>query len=308
MDWRHILKRGSRAALCVLLIAALSACAQQVQTDDTAGQTLTEVVVTQPQAADAQQAAAGQGDGQAEQPEEALADLLSSFTKGRIQADGQWAAAVQCVGAASCQSAGSGPMQSASLIKLFVAAAVEENRQTLAAGEQYSGETAELLLRMLSESDNDATNELVTRLGAGDPSAGMDLVNQYCAANGYPDTSMGRLMLDFTSTADNYTSVTDCCAFLQAVLENQVPGAEEILSALKQQVRTGKIPAGVPSGVQTANKTGELDTVENDAAIIWAGEKPYILCVMSGGLSDPTEARAQITALSAQVYALLTAE
>lgn len=308
MDWRHILKRGSRAALCVLLIAALSACAQQVQTDDTAGQTLTEVVVTQPQAVDAQQAAAGQGDGQAEQTEEALAELLSSFTAGRIQADGQWAAAVQCGGAASCQSPGSGPMQSASLIKLFVAAAVEENRQTLTAGERYSGETAELLLSMLSESDNDATNELVTRLGAGDPSAGMDLVNQYCAANGYPDTSMGRLMLDFTSTAENYTSVTDCCAFLQAVLENQVPGAEEILSALKQQVRTGKIPAGVPSGVQTANKTGELDTVENDAAIIWAGEKPYILCVMSGGLSDPTEARAQITALSAQVYALLTAE
>ncbi len=32
----------------------------------------------------------------------------------------------------------------------------------------------------------------------------------------------------------------------------------------------------MPSGVQTANKTGELDTVENDAAIVFKDNAPYV--------------------------------
>ena len=155
---------------------------------------------------------------------------------------------------------------------------------------------------MLSESDNEATNALVTRLGNGDAEAGMALVNQYCTENGYSDTSMGRLMLDFDADSDNYTSVKDCCAFLQSLLAGRITGADVILDALKQQTRTEKIPAGVPAGVETANKTGELDTVENDAAIIWSGESPYILCVMSEDVKDAGAARNHIVAVSQQVY------
>src|SRR5699024_8592123 len=116
--------------------------------------------------------------------------------------------------------------QSASLIKLFVAATVEENLDSVAAWESYSGETADLLFHMLSESDNEATNALVTRLGNGDAEAGMALVNQYCTENGYSDTSMGRLMLDFDADSDNYTSVKDCCAFLQSLLAGRITGAD----------------------------------------------------------------------------------
>lgn len=31
---------------------------------------------------------------------------------------------------------------------------------------------------------------------------------------------------------------------------------------MRQQERTGKIPAGVPENIETANKTGELSDVE----------------------------------------------
>lgn len=113
---------------------------------------------------------------------------------------------------------------------------------------------------------------------------------------------MGRLMLDFDANADNYTSVEDCCAFLYSLLTGRTQGADVILDALKQQVRTSKIPAGVPDDVRTANKTGELDTVENDAAIIWVGDSPYILCVMSDQLSDANLARNHIVDISKQVY------
>ena len=113
---------------------------------------------------------------------------------------------------------------------------------------------------------------------------------------------MGRLMLDFEADADNYTSVQDCCAFLSEVASGQAAGSASILDALRQQTRTGKIPAGVPENVETANKTGELTDVENDAAIVWLPDSAYILCIISNQLENAAMAREQIVSISAQVY------
>lgn len=199
-------------------------------------------------------------------------------------------------------SVDSQPMQSASLIKLYVASCAYEQMPTLLAQETYAGETDELLRTMITVSDNDSTNTLTTRIGSGDASAGMALVNQFCQTHGFADTHMGRLMLAPNSTGDNYTSVNDCGKFLREIYANTLPGAESILSLMQQQERTFKIPAGVPAGVPTANKTGELSDVENDAAIIFAENAPYIICVMSSDLSDTYAARMMISELSSQVY------
>lgn len=285
----------------------LTACTQQNRQEAAAenAPVISQAEVTPPEEIQAsgeiQAPEAASAEAPATQPEE-LSNMLQSFTGDTQQAGGEWAAAVQRADEGRCIASNSRPMQSASLIKLFVAATVEENMDMVTAGEQYSGETADLLFSMLSQSDNEAANTLVRRLGGGDAAAGMALVNQYCAANGYEDTSMGRLMLDFQAQADNFTSVEDCCAFLQSLLTGGVQGADEILDALKQQVRTGKIPAGIPDGVVTANKTGELETVENDAAIVWAGDCPYILCVMSQNLADAGAARNHIVNISQQIY------
>lgn len=192
--------------------------------------------------------------------------------------------------------------QSASLIKLFIAGCVYEHPDILKTQESYGGETEELIRRMITVSDNDATNTLVTRLGSGNAADGMALVNEYCKSHNFPDTHMGRLMLDFNASDDNYTSVTDCGHFLSAVYRTELTGSESILSYLKQQERTGKIPAGVPAGVETANKTGELDDVENDAAIIFSSSGPYILCVILNQLPDAAAGRTMITGLSDMVY------
>ncbi len=199
-------------------------------------------------------------------------------------------------------SVGSQPMQSASLIKLYVASCAYEQMPTLLAWETYAGETDELLRTMITISDNDSANTLVTRLGSGDASAGMALINEFCQIHGFADTHMGRLMLDPNDIDDNYTSVNDCGKFLREIYANTLPGAESILSLMQQQERTFKIPAGVPTGISTANKTGELSDVENDAAVIFAENAPYIICVMSGGLSDTYAARMMISELSSQVY------
>ena len=206
------------------------------------------------------------------------------------------------IGSGQSVSVNNGPMQSASLIKLYIAGSVYEQLDSLRASEAYENETQELVKSMLSVSDNTAANTLVKRLGGGSAEKGMELVNDFCAENGYTDTSMGRLMLDLDADSDNYTSVQDCGKFLKDICQNQLQGSQQILEALKAQERTSKIPAGVPSEVETANKTGELENVENDAAIIYGDSGTYILCVIMNDLQDTARGRDAIKNLSSDVY------
>jgi beta-lactamase class A len=168
--------------------------------------------------------------------------------------------------------------------------------------ENYTGEIEELVCKMLSQSDNTATNNLISKLGNGDASAGMAKINQFCKEHTFTQTSIGRLMLDFDAKQDNYTSTEDCVTFLKAVYEGKLAGSDSILSYLKEQERTGKLPAGVPAGVVTANKTGELEDVENDAAIVYSEKGTYAIAVMMSDLDNTADARETIKTISSQVY------
>ena len=42
--------------------------------------------------------------------------------------------------------------------------------------------------------------------------------------------------------------------------------------------------------------------MENDAAVIYAGEKTYVLCVLSNQVTDPQAARDKIAEISGIVY------
>lgn len=194
-------------------------------------------------------------------------------------------------------------MQAASLIKLYIAGAVYEEQSRSSAANLTDVEA--LVKSMLSVSDNDAANTLVTKLGNGDSTVGMQKVNAFCAAHNLTDTHMGRLLLAPADTDDNYTSVIDTASFLRSVYLGNLAGSEKILAYLKAQERTGKLPAGIPDGVQTANKTGELSDVENDAAIVFIENRPYVICVMTQNLSDTSQAREWMTELSKKVYDMM---
>lgn len=200
------------------------------------------------------------------------------------------------------------PMKSASLIKLYIAGCVYENYEEVKAQDTYEGETENLIGSMISVSDNNAANTLVTRLGKGDSDKGMENVNSFCSVHGYNNTSMGRLLLDFSAETDNYTTVEDCGRFLKDIYYGNLPGSGKILDCLKAQKRVGKIPAGVPEGVVTANKTGELEDVENDAAIIYGNNGAYVLCVMMNDLEDTASGRKTMIRLSSAVYGYMSGD
>ena len=185
-------------------------------------------------------------------------------------------------------------MQSASLIKLFIMATAY---QQMSEGVTINNAEA-LIEKMITVSDNDSTNTLIDKLG-------MDTINQYIKSNGYSNTEIHRKMLASTANGDNYTSVADAAKILERIYNGKCVNEEaskKMLNYLKAQQRTEKIPKGVPSGVVTANKTGELSDVENDAAIIYKDNAPYILVVMSSGLSDTAKARDNIVKISSIVY------
>ncbi|MGM9937931.1 MAG: serine hydrolase, partial [Candidatus Ornithomonoglobus sp.] len=76
----------------------------------------------------------------------------------------------------------------------------------------------------------------------------------------------------------------------------------KILDLLKRQEVLHKIPAGVPEGIETANKTGELEYLEGDAAIVYAPSGTYILVIISQDMDDPGIAQSQIRNISSAVY------
>ncbi len=78
------------------------------------------------------------------------------------------------------------------------------------------------------------------------------------------------------------------------------------MEALRNQTRVAKIPAGLPENTPCANKTGELDHVQNDVAIITSPACEYILCVMSQNVnfSPGTE---NVRQISETVYRYLNA-
>ena len=74
-----------------------------------------------------------------------------------------------------------------------------------------------------------------------------------------------------------------------------------MLTILKGQTVRGKIPAALPEGFQSANKTGEmpegygLGCIENDAAVIWTPSgAAYILVVLSNDLGGRNDQAAEV--------------
>lgn len=187
-------------------------------------------------------------------------------------------------------------MIAASLIKLFIAG------EFFTLGEQGELDVDDYYNKpdlMISISDNGAANSLIS-------ACTMEKINEFAKEKGYEETELNRRMLDWNGT-ENYTSARDCGKMLEEVLKGEYvseDASERILEALRNQQRTSKIPAGVPKEVETANKTGELDNVDNDAAIVWSPECTYILCIMSSNTGGRI---AEIRKLSSMVYKSINA-
>src|SRR5437899_2854330 len=81
-----------------------------------------------------------------------------------------------------------------------------------------------------------------------------------------------------------------------------------VMIELYRQARAGvfkfndRIPAGLPSGVAVAHKTGEITKIQHDAAIVFA-PRPFALVVLVRGLDDVKKGSALAADIARVVYA-----
>lgn len=198
--------------------------------------------------------------------------------------------------------------ESASLIKLYVMGAV---MQAIQDGDLEMTDTISYLLnKMITISDNEATNELVRYLDRDhNHKKGMQKVNEFIRTQGFEYTQEYNGLEDsslwYSIETKNTTSTKDCVRLLERIYRGELVShlasrqMEDLL--LKQEV-TYKIPSTIPSESRVANKTGETSDCENDAAIIYTPKGDYILCIMSCDVSSKSSAVSYLREMSSLIY------
>lgn len=152
-------------------------------------------------------------------------------------------------------------------------------------GSSYT--VGELVREMMRKSDNTASNMLIDIVG------GVDKMNESVARWGLEDTLYGSKFVGPSVVIGpryNQTSVADVGELLTRIARGEFLGGAWDASIIEEMTHTendSKIAARLPEGVTVAHKTGELEGLEHDAAILTTDADTYILVIfMDEGSND----------------------
>ena len=141
---------------------------------------------------------------------------------------------------------------------------------------------------MIRVSDNSATNILIKKLG-------FEKINNSIKEKGLSATKLNRLMMDFDAVKEgreNYTSAQDLNKLLLNIYNGNIlsqSANDTIITILKNCADKNRIARNLPPNIDVANKTGSLDYVCGDAAIIFS-PKPIILSIVIENFSSEEQA------------------
>lgn len=233
-------------------------------------------------------------DGFAEEPptREGFTDLRDNIISYLSGKSGDWGVYVKSMNTNEFLSINEKPYSSASLIKLFTMAAIYN--EAAAGAIDINDDIESNLELMICESSNSACNFLTKTLGRGDTVNGFDTENKNTKALGCQNTTHGSELVTESGghvifVGFNRTSPKDCGIILENIYKGTLvspDASSRMLELLLNQTRTWKIPAGLPEGTKTANKTGENDNVQGDAAIVYSPACDYVICVLGNGSVD----------------------
>ena len=152
----------------------------------------------------------------------------------------------------------------------------------------------DLIGLMIIASDNSATNVLIDL-------AGMEAVNAFLEEEtGLTCTRLRRRMMDLDAIVrgeDNTTSALETGMILERMYRGALVSPEdsrEMLRILKNQQDSSLIPWHLKHILPEhtiAHKTGGLDHVVHDAALVDLPDRPYILCFFGSGVPVPAYGR-----------------
>ncbi|MBZ5629957.1 MAG: class A beta-lactamase-related serine hydrolase [Acidobacteriia bacterium] len=158
----------------------------------------------------------------------------------------------------------------------------------------------DLATMMIAVSDNSATNVLIDRVG-------MDNVNAMLAGLGLKNTRLRRKMMDINAAKqgrENISTPREMMALLEAVYRGKLFNPELTADFIKMLAthKHSPIRKAAPDAVVSADKPGELEGVRADSGIVYAQNRPFVICVMSAYLKDEAAGEAAIGKIAAAAY------
>ena len=168
---------------------------------------------------------------------------------------------------------------------------------------QATGQTrtlAQLCEAMITVSSNLATNLLIEKLGVTNIRAtvrslhaeGMNVLR------GVEDGKAFDKGLNNTTTARGLLLLMEAIAKGNAV---DIEASHQMVAILERQKFNDGIPAGLPPGTKVAHKTGQINKIHHDAAIVYAPH-PFVLVIMVQGIADEKISASLMAEITAPLY------
>ncbi|MHC5728088.1 MAG: serine hydrolase, partial [Nostoc sp.] len=164
------------------------------------------------------------------------------------------------------------------------------------AGTQYAA--LEVATKMITISDNTATNMLIARLG------GMDALNQRFRTWGLTNTTIRNQLPDLQGT--NTTSPKELGNLMAIVSQGNLvsmPSRDLMLDILRRTQKDTLLPSGLGTGARVYHKTGDIGTMLADTGLIVVPTgKRYIASVMVQRPNNDPRAEKLISSISRAAY------
>ena len=139
----------------------------------------------------------------------------------------------------------------------------------------------DLLVLMMTQSDNVATNALIRLVG------GADHVNEVASALGAEDTLLYQKVSSERGAVpalDNRTTPRDMAAMLQKIADGEAASEKScgyMIDLMHMNELDWWLDAGLPAGVDAANKAGWLYKVYGDVGIVEYQDRRYVVAILS---------------------------